>query len=220
MFDKIIDFDKSLLVCINSFKSDFFDDFFFIFSGQLVWLLTASVIIGILIINQKKDFVFVVLALVFLIAISDQISSGIIKKLVERQRPTHEPTLEGMVNIVHNCRGGGFSFVSSHAANGFAFATFSALLVKNRIYSITLLIWAFFTGYSRLYLGVHYPLDVLGGSIVGIGTGFLVYFILKKVRPVCCRKPVADAKALWVTGSLVLTLAVISIWHRNLLCLA
>ncbi|MDR3326828.1 MAG: phosphatase PAP2 family protein [Prevotellaceae bacterium] len=220
MFDKIIDFDKNLLVSINNFKSDFFDDFFFIFSGQLAWLLTATVIISVLIINQKKDFVFVVLALVLLIALSDHISSGIIKKLVERQRPTHEPTLEGMVNIVHNYKGGGFSFVSSHAANGFAFATFSALLMKNRMYSITQLVWAFFTGYSRLYLGVHYPLDVLCGSIVGIGAGFLVYFILKKTRPACCQKPVTNLQALWITGSLVLTLAVISIWHGNLLWLA
>lgn len=159
------------------------------------------------------------LAIAVLITLSDQLSSGLIKPLVERLRPTHEPSLEGLLCIVHDCREGGYSFVSSHAANSLAFATFSILLFKNRLYGWVIASWSILTGFSRMYLGVHYPFDVVCGTILGIGVGSLVYFLLKKLRPSCTQTAVPQREA--VTIVIVLTITIISmvIWHKSLIVL-
>ena len=197
----------------------FWDDFFYIFSGQKVWLITALAIVYAIIRSYRKESWVVFLAIAVLITLSDQLSSGLIKPLVERLRPTHEPSLEGLLCIVHDCREGGYSFVSSHAANSLAFATFSILLFKNRLYGWVIASWSILTGFSRMYLGVHYPFDVVCGTILGIGVGFLVYFLLKKLRPSCTQTAVPQREA--VTIVIVLTITIISmvIWHKSLIVL-
>lgn len=179
----------------------------------MVWLPIAAAIIFVIIKTQKRDCWVVLLGLVVLILLSDQLSSHLIKPLVHRLRPTHEPTLQGLLHIVRNHRAGGFSFVSSHATNGFAFAVFTSLIFKNRLYSLVVITWAIFTGYSRLYLGVHYPLDVLCGTIIGIGCGFAVYYPLRKFRPICCKRPILCQDSLIITAVFFVTLATISLWH-------
>lgn len=216
----LISFDKELLVLLNNWNSPFFDDFFYIFSGQLVWLLTAAAIIYVIVKTQKDNWWVIFLGLVLLILLSDQISSTLIKPLFERLRPTHEPTLDGLVHIVHNHRVGGFSFVSSHAANSFAFAVFTALLFKSRFYSAMILLWAFFTGYSRIYLGVHYPLDVLVGTILGICIGYAVYALVRWYRPICCKRKISSKNSLIIATVFFATIAAISVWHSKLLFLA
>jgi undecaprenyl-diphosphatase len=219
MLQKLISFDKELLLDINNCNSVFFDDFFFIFSGQLAWLLTAAAIIYVIVKTQKSDVWVIISGLVLLILLSDQISSHLIKPLVARLRPTREPTLEGLVHIVHNYRGGGFSFVSSHAANGFAFAVFSALLFKNRLFSAVILLWAALTAYSRIYLGVHYPLDVLCGSAVGSVAGIGIYCLVRWYRPICCKRKITGENSWLIAIVFFATLAVISIWHNKLVFL-
>ena len=220
MLDTLISLDRELLVFLNNCNSAFFDDFFYIYSGKFAWFLTAAAIIYVIIRTQKKDCWVVLLGVVLLILLSDQTSSGLIKPLVERLRPTREPTLEGMLNIVHNYRGGGFSFPSGHATNAFAFAVFTSLLFKSRIYSATIFVWAIFTAYSRIYLGVHYPLDVLCGSILGIGCGFAVYYLVRWFRPICCKRKISCKNSLIITAVFLTTIAIISIWHNKLLFLA
>ena len=109
--------------------------------------------------------------------------------------------------------------MSSHAANSLAFATFSILLFKNRLYGWVIASWSILTGFSRMYLGVHYPFDVVCGTILGIGVGFLVYFLLKKLRPSCTQTAVPQREA--VTIVIVLTITIISmvIWHKSLIVL-
>ena len=217
MLDTLISFDKELLVLLNNCNSAFFDDFFRIYSGKLVWLLTAAAIIYVIIKTQKQDCWIIFLGLVLLILFSDKISSTLIKPLFERLRPTHEPTLDGLVHIVHNYRGGGFSFVSSHAANSFAFAVFTALLFKSRLYSAIILLWAFFTGYSRIYLGVHYPLDVLGGAILGICIGYAVYFLVRWYRSICCKRKILCKNSLIIAAVFFATIALIVFFHNDVL---
>ena len=219
MLEYFTSIDKAILLEIHRWHTPFWDDFFYIFSGQKVWLITVLAIVYAIIRSYRKESWVVFLAIAVLITLSDQLSSGLIKPLVERLRPTHEPSLEGLLCIVHDCREGGYSFVSSHAANSLAFATFSILLFKNRLYGWVIASWSILTGFSRMYLGVHYPFDVVCGTILGIGVGFLVYFLLKKLRPSCTQTAVPQREA--VTIVIVLTITIISmvIWHKSLIVL-
>ncbi len=219
MFQRLIELDKTLLLSVQKWHTPFWDDFMYIFSGQKIWLLTAAAIIYVIIKSYKKESWIILLTIVVLMTLSDQISSGLIKPWVERLRPTYEPTLERLLSIVHNNRAAGYSFVSSHAANSFAFASFSALLFRNRLYSLTIISWSLVTGFSRVYLGVHYPFDVLCGTIVGISVGCFVYLCLKKIKPKVIETPANQKDINIIIAVLGVTLIVMSIWHNNLIIL-
>ena len=152
-------------------------------SEKLTWVPFYLSLIFVIIKFWKKQSIWVVLGLILCVVISDQVSSGIIKDLVQRLRPSHDPEIENMVCVVNGYRGGKFGFVSSHAANSFGLALLSSLLFKNRTYTVSVFAWAVIVSYSRIYLGVHYPGDVLGGAFVGITAALIVYLIFKKFRP-------------------------------------
>jgi len=115
------------------------------------------------------------------VLLCDQISSSVFKEGFERLRPSHEPALEGIVDLVNGKKGGKFSFVSGHATNSFGLAVFSLLLFRFRWYTFFILFWAGLNSYSRIYMGLHYPGDILGGLILGAFIGWFVYWLYKKV---------------------------------------
>jgi undecaprenyl-diphosphatase len=116
---------------------------------------------------------------VLVILVADQLSSGLIKHLVERLRPTREPALGDLIHTVNGYRGGMYGFVSSHAANSFAAITLISLIMRQRLVFFPLLVWALMQCYSRVYLGVHYPGDILGGIVVGVLAGWLVWLMMQ-----------------------------------------
>ena len=127
---------------------------------------------------------------------ADFISSGIIKHAVARFRPTRNPHLANLVHIVNGYRGGRYGFVSSHAANTMSCALLFSLLYKNRKATVGLMSWVALNCYSRMYLGVHYPTDILGGLIVGAATALPVYWVLNRwVLPAVRRGEEPDRKA-------------------------
>lgn len=127
----------------------------------------------------KTVIIGVFIGLLFLLA--DQISVQLFKNVFERLRPCHNPEITSMVHIINNHCGGRFGFVSSHAANSFALAIFTGLLLKNHYRFIfpVIVFWAVLVSYSRIYVGVHYPADILGGAILGTAVAFFVFYLMK-----------------------------------------
>jgi undecaprenyl-diphosphatase len=169
--------DRNFFLLLNGLNIPFLDKPMWYISGTVLWLPFYAFLIYLLISKYKKNAWMLIPMLVLLIFLSDSISSGIIKNLVMRLRPSHEPMLAGLVHLVTKpngdlYRGGLYGFVSSHAANTFAAATFVGLLIRKQWLSIVLIFWALLVSYSRIYLGVHYPGDILGGIIVGTVCGF------------------------------------------------
>lgn len=176
--------DRALTLAINSCHSPFFDNFFYYYTQTWVWI--PAILIFLVYIWRKWGIrsLFVIAAIALCILISDQISSSLLKPLVARLRPTHNPEIADLIHTVHGYRGGLYGFVSSHAANAFTFVTFTSLLFRNRIYTILITFWAILFSYSRVYLGVHYVGDVLCGAMVGILVAFVVYKIKLRIRSI------------------------------------
>ena len=121
----------------------------------------------------------IILLVVVLIFLSDWTSVHLFKNIFQRLRPCHNPDIAQLVHLVNNHCGGQYGFVSSHAANVFALAGYTLLIIKNRYFTIGIIFWAILVGYSRIYLGVHYPGDILGGAALGFGIGILVYWLYR-----------------------------------------
>ena len=118
--------------------------------------------------DSEKEIYWNFIDDIFSVMISDQVCSSILKPLIHRLRPCHEPSIQNLVHLVGNC-GGQFGFCSSHAANTFALVTCLILLFSKQFNGIKYLyIWAIIVSYSRIYIGVHYPLDVLAGAGIGV----------------------------------------------------
>ena len=176
----LLELDKVITLAINSCHSSFFDNFFYIYTQTWTWLPAILILLVWMWRKWGIRSLYVVAGIAFCILLSDQISSSLLKPLVARLRPTHNPEISDLIHTVNGYRGGLYGFVSSHAANAATFVTFTALIFRNRIYTISLSLWAFLTAYSRVYLGVHYVGDVLCGAFVGVLMAVLVYVIFKK----------------------------------------
>lgn len=119
-------------------------------------------------------------------ALSDQLSATVIKPLVGRLRPCNDPYFQGIVHIIVPC-GGGKSFPSSHAANHFSLAIFSSITLSKHYkwVWVAAIVWATLVAYAQVYVGVHYPLDVLCGGIIGAFIGLFTGSIFRRKIPLC-----------------------------------
>ncbi|PWE00784.1 phosphatase PAP2 family protein [Marinilabilia rubra] len=179
--ETLLQFDQDLLLSLNSLTSPLFDNFFWVVTSKSIWVPLYAVILYVIFKNQGLKGFFTIIALAVMVALCDQISTNIFKEGFERLRPSRNPALEGVVDLINGKRGGKYGFVSSHATNSFGLAVFSLLLFRYRWYSAFILIWALLNSYSRIYMGVHYPGDILGGLILGSLIGWFVYWLYKRV---------------------------------------
>jgi undecaprenyl-diphosphatase len=166
--------DQQLFLYLNSINSPFWDQVMYAVSGRIIWIPLYLSILIFLGIKYKRKFLVILLFIILAATLSDQ-TSVIIKNLVQRLRPCYEPLLEGLVHTVNGECGGRYSFVSSHATNSFDVALLSLLFIKKRWFTISIIIWATIVGYSRIYLGVHYPADVICGALLGAFIGWSIY---------------------------------------------
>lgn len=184
MLENLIDIDKQLTLLLNGSGSLFLDGLAVTATSTLVWVaLYLSLFYVIIRSGDMKFIALTVIAVVVCIVLADQGASGICKPLVQRFRPSQDPSLLLSVDIVGGYRGGMYGFFSSHAANTIAVATFFSLLTRCRPVTIHLYFWALLNCWTRVYLGVHYVGDLLVGIVYGTLMGCIVYFLYRKVIP-------------------------------------
>lgn len=178
--DNILGWDKELFLFLNSFYNDFWDTIMLMITRKETWIPFFAIILFYVFKNYRSKAWLIIIGIALVVAGADQIS-GLMKVGFGRFRPVHEPALEGLVHNVLR-KGGLYGFVSAHAANSVAILVFTSRIFKNRGYYFLMLFWAIIFMYSRIYSGVHYPGDILGGIILGWLVGFLVYKLVMFVE--------------------------------------
>ena len=183
MIEFLSDIDTQLLLFFNGIHSPFWDYFMSAFTGKVIWVPMYASILYILLKNfHWKVALCYVVAIALTITFADQMCNSFLRPLVGRLRPSNpENPIADLVYIVNGRRGGGFGFPSCHAANSFGLAIFLICLFRKRWLSIFIVLWAFTNSYTRLYLGLHYPGDLVAGAIIGGFGGWLFYFIAHKL---------------------------------------
>ncbi|MBR7067009.1 MAG: phosphatase PAP2 family protein [Bacteroidales bacterium] len=169
-----------MFLILNGLHTPFWDGVMEFASGKLTWFPLYIVLLLLLWRKCGRQVIWWLLAVAVVVLLVDQISSSLIKPTVERLRPTHNPEIAHLVHIVNGYRGGLYGFVSSHAGNTFGVAVLLALVLGNRWGWIGLMQWAALVSYSRIYLGVHYPGDVLCGALLGVAVAVSVYQIARR----------------------------------------
>ncbi|MFZ4456042.1 MAG: phosphatase PAP2 family protein [Bacteroidales bacterium] len=180
--DSLLRFDSFLTLLINGAHSPFFDQVFFNISEKWMWIPLYVAILFVFFRKEGKQAWWFFLSLIIVVLLSDQISSSLLKPLVERFRPSHDPLLLSQIHLVKAYTGGLYGFASSHAANTAGMALFLSLLFKNRIVSACLAFWVLMTAYSRVYLGVHFVGDVVCGALIGMASAYAIYSAFQKIN--------------------------------------
>lgn len=178
MLDQIVQYDKELFIFLNGLGSTTWDSFWMFYTDKVHWI-PFYVILAYFMYKRSntKMFVLTVVVIALMILFTDQITNLFKKVLVRRPRPCHEDDLIQVMRLVKSSCGGAFGYFSGHASNSMAVAIFSGLVLRYKYKYLIyfLIVWAIVMAYSRVYIGVHYPLDILSGMLFGAFSGVLFY---------------------------------------------
>ena len=181
--DAIIQFDKQLLLLLNGSDSTFLDWVVMILTDAKTWIpLYLSLLYVVIKTNRNlRDVLLILAAAGLCVLLAGTIDDEIVKPLVARWRPGHDPEIGHLVDTVDDYRGGNYGFFSAHASNTFSLALFFSLLMRQRLLTIGLVSWSLVNCWTRMYLGVHYPGDITVGLIWGALVGSFVYWLYCRI---------------------------------------
>lgn len=185
MIETLKQIDREWFLAINNgMQSAFLDVVCPFMRKQSNWYILYAIVLYICYRKWNKNVLWIIAGAALLVIVSDQVSANLIKNTVQRLRPCNEPSLAGMVHNIVGC-GSGFSFISAHATNHFAIAVFFSILFSNQhkwvMYAA--LLWAALIAFSQVYVGVHYPFDVLCGALLGSIFGWIAgRFVYQKIN--------------------------------------
>ena len=181
MLSQLEQLDQQLFLWLNGHHSPFWDPIWGAITGKLTFIPLYLLLMGYLLWRHRWQGLVMIVVMVVAVVAADQFTSAFMKPFFARPRPCHEPNLAGLVHTLNHC-GGKYGFASSHAANTFALATFAWLLLRKNLRWIWLaFVWAAIVSYSRIYVGVHYPADIMIGGTVGAILGWWGYWGLRRM---------------------------------------
>jgi undecaprenyl-diphosphatase len=174
MLEFLLELDQKAFLLLNGLHASWLDPLMFAITKTVFWIPLYAVLLFLVIKHFKNDSWAVLLGVALTILLADQITSTGMKPFFLRLRPSRDPALEGLVHTVNGYIGGKYGFASSHAANTLGTALFFWMLLRQHYRWIGLLfVWATVVMYSRIYLGVHYPGDIIVGMFIGAGAGWI-----------------------------------------------
>lgn len=217
MLEFITNIDTQLTLFLNGSDSEMLDAIAVTATKTSTWIPLGILLLYVLMrMKDWKNALLVILCVGIAITLADQMASGIFKPLVARLRPSHNPELQGVIDLVGDYRGGRYGFFSSHAANTCAVAVFLSLLFRKRIFSIAICSWVVVNSWTRLYLGVHYVGDIMVGLIWGAFVGWIVFrlyrFLTLKVKLEGVELLYTEKRAYLLAEAIALTYAAIIIY--------
>ena len=182
MIEQLKTWDENLFLWLNSFHTDGLDVIAYQLSQTFIWIPFYALLVFFIYKAEPRSSWWVFGGVALTILLSDQMTSGVMKPFFERLRPCHDERWDGLIHNYKRC-GGLFGFASSHAANTFGLAVFLNLKMKGKLRFLPwLFLWAGVISYTRIYLGVHYPLDIIVGALVGTAAGFLSWFLVVFIK--------------------------------------
>lgn len=183
LWQKLDEFDKWLFIKLNSkLANPFFDAVLPFLRESFFWAPFYIFILAFILINYSKKGAWWGLAFILTVSVTDMLGTYVFKQNFQRLRPCQDPVFLDHVRLVIKQCAGGYSFLSNHAANHFGLATFMVLTFKSVLgqWIYLLYLWALLISFAQIYVGVHYPLDIAGGSILGILVGSLSAWMFHK----------------------------------------
>jgi len=181
MLESITQVDTNLFLLINQANNSFLDSVMYYASSKLFWIPLYILFIVLIGIKYKWKAIIAIIFVVIAVGIADLTSVHLFKNVFQRLRPCYEPALTPIINNIVGC-GGKYGFVSSHAANSFAIVIMIIKLIgdKHKWVNWLMPLWGVLILYSRIYLGKHYPADVIVGAILGMIIGWIIYLAFEK----------------------------------------
>ena len=182
--EALIQFDKELLLAVNGSESLFVDGLALTLTSAATWITLYISLFYLILRNNEnmRQILLIICCAALCVLFAGTVDDSLVKPAVARWRPTHDPEIGMLVDVVDGYRGGKYGFFSAHAANTFSIAVFFCLLVRNRILSVLLISWSFINCWTRMYLGVHYPGDIVCGLLWGGMVGLAVYYVYRKIN--------------------------------------
>ncbi|MDA0315376.1 MAG: phosphatase PAP2 family protein [Bacteroidetes bacterium] len=178
MIESFKHWDEKAFLRLNSFHSEALDPIVLLLTQTITWIPLYLLLLYLIYRIDPKNSIWVIGGVILTILLADQVSSGLMKPYFERLRPCHDPQWKGFMHLYGRC-GGLYGFVSSHAANTFGLATFLTLTLSKKQKNICwLFLYAVAVSYTRIYLGVHYPLDVFFGALVGVLSAYFSWAVI------------------------------------------